>query len=95
LCIDADQYWIEGEGSTIVDKPVYKEGRVWINKQQYFGGATEIAWNFYIGGYQSAQNWLKGRKTRELTYDDIRHYQCIIKILSETNRIMQTITMEL
>ena len=50
-----------------------------------------IAWEFYIGGYQPAQKWLKDRKGRALTYDDIRHYQRIIKILVETNRIMHAI----
>ena len=54
-----------------------------------------IAWEFYIGGYQPAQKWLKDRKGRTLSFDDIRHYQKIIKILSETDRIMKTITMPL
>jgi hypothetical protein len=50
---------------------------------------------FYIGGYQPAQKWLKDRKGRVLTYDDQRHYQRILKILAETDRIMQTIRMTL
>lgn len=54
-----------------------------------------IAWDFPIGGYQPAQKWLKDRKGRALTYDDIRHYQRIIKILTETDRIMQTIDVPL
>ena len=51
--------------------------------------------SFFIGGYQPAQKWLKDRKGRELAYEDIRHYQKIIKILSETDRIMRTIEMDL
>jgi hypothetical protein len=50
---------------------------------------------FYIGGFQPAQIWLKDRKGRELSFDDVKHYQKIIKILSETDRIMQTITIDL
>jgi hypothetical protein len=50
---------------------------------------------FYIGGFQPAQIWLKDRKGRELSFDDVKHYQKIIKILSETARIMQTITIDL
>lgn len=51
----------------------------------------EAAWSFYIGGYQPAQKWLKDRKGRKLTYKDIEHYQKIIKILTETNKIMKQI----
>ena len=56
-----------------------------------FSGVSETAWTCHIGGYQPAQKWLKDRKGRTLGWDDIRHYQKIIKILSETHRIMQQI----
>lgn len=79
----------------MVDKPRYEGGRVWINKTQYFADVPEVSWGFYIGGYQPAQKWLKDRKGRELSFDDVKHYQKIIKILFETDRIMQTITMDL
>lgn len=78
-------------GSNEVEKPVYKDGRVYFNKTQYFDGVPEIAWNFYIGGYQPAQKWLKDRKGRTLSYDDIQHYQKIIVALTETDRIMTEI----
>ena len=63
-------------------------GRVWINETQYFDKVPAIAWEFYIGGYQPAQKWLKDRKERTLTYNDITHYQKIIAALIETARIM-------
>jgi predicted helicase len=66
-------------------------GRVYINDTQYFENVPEIAWNFYIGGYQPAQKWLKDRKERELSYEDILHYQKIIMAMSETHRIMKEI----
>ena len=66
-------------------------GRVWINDQQYFDGVPVVAWEFYIGGYQPAQKWLKDRHGRKLNFEDIRHYQKIIVALTETHRIMQTI----
>ncbi len=81
-------------GSNIVETinaKSYREGRVYINKEQYFDSVPEIAWNFYIGGYQPVQKWLKDRKTRTLSFDDIMHYQKIIKALVETDRIMQEI----
>tara|TARA_R110002072_G_scaffold29206_5_gene92760 strand:- start:127 stop:3330 length:3204 start_codon:yes stop_codon:yes gene_type:complete len=91
-------YPFDGEGDGIVEKPDFTAtkdglGDVWINKAQRFAGVPEISWNFYIGGYQPAQKWLKDRKGRALGYDDIRHYQKIIKILAETDRIMQQIEM--
>jgi hypothetical protein len=66
-------------------------GRVWINDQQFFDGVPLIAWEFYIGGYQPAQKWLKDRKDRKLEFDDILHYQKIIVALSETDRLMKEI----
>ncbi len=70
-------------------------GRVWINASQYFSGISETAWNFHIGGYQPAQKWLKDRKGRKLSFNDIRHYRKIIKILGETDRIMREIELPL
>ena len=66
-------------------------GKVWINDEQYFEDVPLVAWEFYIGGYQPAQKWLKDRHGRELTFDDILHYQKIIVALTETNRLMQAI----
>jgi hypothetical protein len=64
---------------------------VYINSNQYFGNVPEVAWNFYIGGYQPAQKWLKDRKGRILTNEDLEHYQKIIIALTETDRIMKEI----
>ncbi len=55
----------------------------------------ELAWTFHIGGYQPAQKWLKDCKGRTLSFEDVRHYQKIIKILVETDRIMQKIELPL
>ena len=51
----------------------------------------ESAWNFYIGGYQPAQKWLKDRKGQILSIKDVKHYQCIIYVLQQTERIMNEI----
>lgn len=66
-------------------------GRIWINDEQYFDNIPLTAWEFYIGGYQPAQKWLKDRKERELKFEDILHYQKIIVALTETDRIMKEI----
>ncbi|MGB7207080.1 MAG: type ISP restriction/modification enzyme [Pyrinomonadaceae bacterium] len=78
-------------GDNIVEKPEYKNGSVYFNDTQYFANVPEIAWNFYIGGYQPAQKWLKDRKGRHLGYDEIQHYQKIIVALTETDRLMKEI----
>jgi len=78
-------------GDNIVVKPRFESGKVRINDEQYFDNVPEIAWGFYIGGYQPAQKWLKDRKGRKLNFDDIVHYQKIIVALFETNNIMKKI----
>jgi hypothetical protein len=70
-------------------------GRVMINPDQYFDNVPQLAWEFHIGGYQPAQKWLKDRKGRALSFDDVLHYQKIIKILTETDRIMKEIKLPL
>ena len=83
------QYPIDGDN--IVTKPKYEDGKVYINNTQYFNSVPEIAYNFYIGGYQPAQKWLKDRKDRKLEIEDIFHYQKIIVALTETDRLMKEI----
>jgi predicted helicase len=78
-------------GSGIVDKVAYKDGDVWINTEQYFGNVPKEAWEFYIGGYQPAQKWLKDRKGRMLSNEDIEHYQQMIVALVGTGKIMKEI----
>jgi hypothetical protein len=56
-----------------------------------FKGVKEEVWNFHIGGYQVCEKWLKDRKGRKLTKDDIEHYQKIVVALSETIRLMAEI----
>lgn len=77
-------------GSDIVENryPKYKGDKIYINANQYFGNINEINWNFHIGGYQPAQKWLKDRQGKKLSSDDITHFQKIVLILSETERIM-------
>ena len=90
--VGATPYPFMGDGDNAVGKPAFKDGRVWINKTQYFDAAPEISWDFYIGGYRPAQKWLKDRKGRVLDFEDVKHYRRILKILSETDRIVKTIT---
>ena len=78
-------------GENLVETIRYDQGKVYINNTQYFGGVPGLAWNFYIGGYQPAQKWLKDRKGKTLDYQDILHYGKIIYALEETDRLMKVI----
>ena len=79
------------DGSNEVVKLKYENKKVFINDEQYFDKVPQVAWEFYIGGYLPAQKWLKDRKGRALSYDDIIHYQKIIVALTETDRLMKEI----
>ena len=74
--------------SNIVDKISYVDERVYINQEQYICDVPQVAWEFHIWGYQPAQKWLKDRKWRTLTWEDIGHYQQMIVALRETSRVM-------
>ncbi len=77
-------------GSDVVEKVKYNEDsqQVWINSEQYFAPVTPDIWNFHIGGYQVCEKWLKDRKGRVLSFDDLSHYQNIVSILGSTMEIM-------
>ena len=66
------------------DPKVKKQG-------QYFEGVSPEVWNFEIGGYQVLHKWLKDRQGRQLTYDDLTHYQQMVVAIKETIRLMAEI----
>jgi predicted helicase len=80
-------------GSNTVEKVSYDDNnqRVYINKTQYFEGVPPEVWEFHIGGYQVCQKWLKDRKSRTLTYDELTHHQKVIVVLKETIRLVAEI----
>lgn len=75
-------------GDNTVDKVEWEDGRVYINATQYFDNVPVEAWEQPIGGYRPAEKWLKDRKSRVLTQDDLKHYQRIILALAKTREIM-------
>lgn len=86
-------------GDNAVEKVRYqdphagKKGQIWINSTQYFEGVPKDVWEFHVGGYQVCDKWLKDRKGRQLTYDDLTHYQHVVAALSETIQLMAKIDM--
>lgn len=80
-------------GNGTVERPEYSETqrRVYINKDQYFENVPAEVWNFHVGGYQVCEKWLKDRKGRQLSYEDITHYIKIVSALGETIEVMRQI----
>lgn len=83
----------QGKGDNKVEKIKYdeKERRLYINKDQYFDGIKAEIWQYQIGGYQVCDKWLKDRKGRILSLDDIKHYCKIVTSLQRTAEIQKTI----
>lgn len=85
------KYPVSGENK--VEKQEYNEGgkKVYINDSQYFAGIDSELWNYYIGGYQVLEKWLKDRKDRTLTAEDIKHYCKMATALAKTITIQKQI----
>lgn len=90
--IPASSVTFPESGNMLVEQTAsWEDGKVHINATQYFDNVPREAWEMYIGGYQPAQKWLKDRKGRKLTSDDVEHYCKIISVLMETSRLTKEI----
>ncbi len=93
----ADKPSFPAGGTNLVERVRYTDpvngraGRVAINKTQSFEGVSPETWGFTIGGYRPAEKWLKDRKGRTLSFDDISWYQRVCAALAETPRVMERI----
>jgi predicted helicase len=90
----AQPKFLENGGDSMVDagQPKFINGNVIINKKgDAFTQVPETVWNFHIGGYQVCHKWLKDRKGRQLSPEDIQHYQQIVVALGETIQVMAAI----
>ena len=92
--IGGTSYPLKGEGDCCIDQPKLQKNQIWINKNQYLDEVPDGVWDFYIGGYQPAQKWLKDRKGQTLSFNQVKHYQSILKILARTAEIRQGIYLE-
>jgi len=83
----------QGKGDDRIEKLRYdeKEKRAYINESQYFEGMAKEVWQYQIGGYQVCNKWLKDRKKRLLSLDDIKHYCKIITSLQKTIEVQKVI----
>jgi predicted helicase len=80
-------------GTDKVEKREYQEktGRVFINSQQSFEGIPKEAWEYCIGSYQVLDKWLKDRKGRSLSPDDVEHYLKVITAIKHTINLQHKI----
>ncbi len=81
----------EISGSNMVTKVVYKDGKIYINDTQHFENVPKNIWDFWIGGYKVLDKWLKSRKGKKLSHQDIEQFVNIIGIIDDTIRIIKGI----
>jgi type I restriction-modification system DNA methylase subunit len=81
----------QGKGDNKVEKVKYEQGKVYINNDQYFESISPEVWQYQIGGYQVCDKWLKDRKGRVLSLDDIRHYCKVVTSIGKTIEFQKTI----
>jgi predicted helicase len=83
----------QGTGENRIKKLKYddKAGVLFINKEQYFEGISQDVWNYQIGGYQVCDKWLKDRKERVLSLDEIQTYCRIVTAIWKTIEIQKVI----
>lgn len=83
----------QGDGDNMIEKPLYDEetDRLYINEAQYFEGITRNVWEYRIGGYQALSKWLKYRKGRKLSLENIKHFCRVVTALKGTIEIQREI----
>lgn len=76
----------KGKGDRVVEKPRYAdaENAVFINNDQSFRPVPREVWEFHIGGYQVLDKYLKSRKGRTLSLDEINHVGAVADSLAFT-----------
>ena len=82
---------IRGKGSYVVEKPVYVDGRIQFNETQWFGDVPQDVWDFHIGGYQVLAKYLKDRKGRTLSLDEVENIENVVNVLAFTIQQMEKI----
>ena len=80
-----------GEGSDSLEYRRWENGKIYFNDTQYFDNVPQAIWEFYIGGYQVADKWLKDRVNTDISYNEIVHYQNILYSIEGTIQLMKEI----
>ena len=85
------RHLFEGEGDGFVSRVRYEDGNVWINSTQYFTNVPAEVWEYEIGAYQVCEKWLKDRRGKTLSHEEVRQYPMIVVSIAETLRVMEAI----
>lgn len=91
LDLDSPIAKFQGKRDYRVEKVRYEKGKVFINNDQYFEGIAPEIWEYQIGGYQVCDKWLKDRKGRILSLDEIKHYCKVVTAIQKTTEIQKVI----
>ena len=67
------------------------KARVHINPEKWFAGIPPKVWEYYIGGYQVPEKWLKDRKGKQLSSEEVAHYTRVVTAIVETISIQETL----
>jgi predicted helicase len=83
----------EGSGDLRVDKVTYDQNkaRVHINAKKWFAGIPSEVWEYHIGGYQVLEKWLKDRKGKGLSSEEVVHYTRVVTAIAETINIQRSL----
>lgn len=76
-------------GSTVVTSNEWRNDRIYINDDQYFGNVEKDIWDFRLGGYEPAQKWLRDRRGTSLSDTEIDHYQRLLAVLQRTRSLLE------
>lgn len=84
-----------GKGDHAVDAPRYspEDQSVALNNSQSFAPVPQAVWDFHIGGYQVLEKYLKSRRRRKLSLDEINHFATVADSLAFTIDQMALIDM--
>lgn len=73
----------------LIEQVKFANGKVFINKETSIDGINEAAWNYFIGGYQVIDKWLKLHKNQNLDYEKFNRLKKIVGIIEETINIQK------
>jgi len=81
------------DGDNRIKKVKYdsKTKKLYINDAQHFESIPQDVWNYEIGGYQVCEKWLKDRKERILSLDEIKTYCRIVTSIQKTIQVQKKI----
>jgi len=67
------------------------EERVCVNKTQHFEPVPLELWEYQIGGYKVLAKWLKDRRDRKLTLEEIKTYCRVVTAIQRTIVVQEEI----